>query len=68
MSHGGEMALKIVSEYDGLAAAVASEPASHEYLALKPDDSAFINEETGLRNIEEMQMAEVEKVRSRIDL
>ena len=28
MSHGGEMALKIVSEYDGLAAAVASEPAS----------------------------------------
>ena len=68
MSHGGEMALKIVSEYDGLAAAVASDPASHEYLALKPDDSAFINEETGLRNIEEMQMAEVEKVRSRIDL
>ena len=68
MSHGGEMALKIVSEYHGLAAAVASEPASHEYLALKPDNTAFINEETGLRNIEEMQMAEVEKVRNRIDL
>jgi dipeptidyl aminopeptidase/acylaminoacyl peptidase len=68
MSHGGEMALKIVSEYHGLAAAVASEPASHEYLALMPDDTAFVNEKTGLRNIEEMQMAEVEKVRKRIDM
>ena len=68
MSHGGEMVLKMTSEYDGLAAAVASEPASHEFLALKPDDSAFVNEETGLRNIEEMQMAEVSKVRRRIDL
>ena len=68
MSHGGEMVLKITSEYDGLAAAIASEPASHEFLALKPDDSAFINEKTGLRNIEEMQMAEVIKVRNRIDL
>ncbi len=68
MSHGGEMALKIVSEYNGFAAAVASEPASHEFLALKPDETAFINEDTGLRNIEEMQMAEVEKVRERIDM
>ena len=68
MSHGGEMALKIASEYHGLAAAVASEPASHEFLALRPDDTAFVNEDTGLRNIEEMQMAEVEKVRRRIDM
>ena len=68
MSHGGEMVLKIVSEYNGFAAAVASEPASHEFLALKPDETAFINEDTGLRNIEEMQMAEVEKVRERIDM
>lgn len=67
-SHGGEMALKIASEYHGLAAAVASEPASHEYLALRPDDTAFVNEETGLRNIEEMQMVETEKVRRRIDM
>ena len=37
-------------------------------LALKLADSAFINEKTGLRNIEEMQMAEVIKVRNRIDL
>ena len=68
MSHGGEMALKIASEYRGLAAAVASEPAAHEFLALRPDDTAFVNEDTGLRNIEEMQMAEVDKVRRRIDM
>lgn len=68
MSHGGEMALKIASEYHGLAAAVASEPAAHEFLALRPDDTAFVNEETGLRNIEDMQMAETDKVRRRIDM
>ncbi len=68
MSHGGEMTLKIASEYHGLAAAVASEPAAHEFLALRPDDTAFVNEDTGLRNIEEMQMAEVDKVRRRIDM
>ena len=67
-SHGGEMALKIASEYHGVAAAVLNEPAAHEFLALTPDDTAFVNEETQLRNIEDMQMAEVEKVRRRIDL
>lgn len=67
MSHGGEMVLKITSEYDGVAVGVASEPASHEYLALTPDDTAHVNPETQMRNIEEMQMAEVEKVRARID-
>ncbi|NND49669.1 MAG: prolyl oligopeptidase family serine peptidase, partial [Rhizobiales bacterium] len=67
MSHGGEMVLKITSEYHGVAAAVACEPASHEYLALTPDDTAFVNDETQLRNIENMKMAEVEKVRRRID-
>jgi dienelactone hydrolase len=68
MSHGGEMVLKITSEYQGVAAAVASEPASHEFLALSPDDTAFVDPETGLRNIEDMQMVETDKVRSRIDL
>ncbi|MDA0998999.1 MAG: dienelactone hydrolase family protein [bacterium] len=67
MSHGGEMVLKITSEYHGVAAAVASEPASHEFLALTPDHTATVNEETRLRNIEEMQMHEIEKVRARID-
>ncbi len=67
MSHGGEMVLKITSEYQGIAAAVASEPASHEFLALSPDDTAFVDPSTGLRNIEEMQMVETDKVRARID-
>ena len=47
---------------------MACEPAAHEYLALTPDDTAFVNEDTQLRNIEEMQMVEVDKVRRRIDL
>jgi dipeptidyl aminopeptidase/acylaminoacyl peptidase len=37
MSHGGEMALKMASEYHGFRALVASEPASHEFLRLRPD-------------------------------
>jgi len=68
VSHAGEMILKITSEYDGVAAAVACEPASHEFLALNPDQTAFVNEDTQLRNIENMQMTEVEKVRRRIDM
>jgi dipeptidyl aminopeptidase/acylaminoacyl peptidase len=67
MSHGGEMVLKITSEYHGVAAAVASEPASHEYLALAVDETAFVDADTQMRNIENMQMAETEKVRRRID-
>jgi esterase/lipase len=67
MSHGGEMVLKLTSDYHGVAVAVASEPASHEFLSLTPDNTAFVEPETGMRNIEEMQMAEVDKVRSRID-
>ena len=68
MSHGGEMAFKITSEYDGLKAAIASEPANHEFLALTPDDTAHINPESGMRDIESMLMRETEKVRSRINL
>lgn len=68
MSHGGEMAFKITSEYDGLRAAIASEPANHEFLALTPDDTAHINPESGLRDIESMLMRETDKVRRRIDL
>jgi dienelactone hydrolase len=67
MSHGGEMVLKLTSDYDGVAVGVAAEPASHEFLSLTPDDTAFVDPETGLRNIEEMQMTGVEKVRARID-
>jgi acetyl esterase/lipase len=67
MSHGGEMVLKLTSEYHGARAAVAAEPAAHEYLALTPDDTAFVSPDTQLRNIESMIMTDVEKVRGRID-
>ena len=68
MSHAGEMILKLTSEYHGVCAAVASEPATHEFLALNPDDSVTINPETQLRNIESMQMQSANKVRERIDM
>ncbi len=66
VSHAGEMILKITSEYHGVRACVACEPAAHEFLDLAPDDTAFVNEETQLRNIEGMMMHKVEKVRARI--
>lgn len=66
MSHGGEMALKIASEYHGVRAMIASEPAAHEFLRLKPDDTARINPQTGLLDIERLMMREAEKVRTRI--
>lgn len=67
VSHGGEMIMKITSEYHGAACAVACEPASHEYLALTPDETAPIKDATGLRDIESMLMRETDKVRNRID-
>jgi dienelactone hydrolase len=66
MSHGGEMAFKIASEYHGVRAMVASEPAAHEFLRLKPDATARINPATGLLDVERMLMREPEKVRPRI--
>lgn len=68
LSHGGEMVLKVTSEYHGVAAAIASEPASHEFLALRPDHTATITKETQMRNLEQMQMPAAEKVRGRIDM
>jgi len=66
MSHGGEMAFKIASEYHGVRAMVASEPAAHEFLRLRPDATARINPATGLLDVERMLMREPEKVRARI--
>jgi dienelactone hydrolase len=66
MSHGGEMAFKIASEYHGIRAMIAAEPAAHEFLRLKPDATAQVNPETGLLNVEKMLMREAEKVRPRI--
>jgi dienelactone hydrolase len=66
VSHGGEMALKIASEYHGFKAMVASEPASHEFLRLRPDETAHVDPKTGLLNVEKMLMREASKVRPRI--
>jgi dienelactone hydrolase len=66
VSHGGEMALKIASEYHGFKAFVASEPASHELLRLRPDETAHVDPKTGLLNVEKMLMREATKVRPRI--
>jgi len=66
MSHGGEMAFKIASEYHGIRAMIANEPAAHEFLRLKPDATAHVNPSTGLLNVERMLMREPEKVRARI--
>jgi dienelactone hydrolase len=66
VSHGGEMAFKIASEYHGIGAMVASEPAAHEFLRLKPDQTAHINPATGLLDVESMLMREAGKVRARI--
>lgn len=45
---------------------VASEPAAHEFLRLKPDETAKVDPQTGLLNVEKMLMREVAKVRPRI--
>jgi dienelactone hydrolase len=66
MSHGGEMAFKIAAEYHGVRAMIASEPASHEFLRLRPDATARINPATGLLDVEKMLMREADKVRPRI--
>jgi dienelactone hydrolase len=66
VSHGGEMVLKMASEYHGFRAMIASEPASHEFLRLRPDETARIDPKTGLLNVEKMLMREPEKVRARI--
>jgi len=67
VSHGGEMIFKLTSEYHGVAAAVACEPANHEFLALTPDETAHVKAETQMRDIEGMQMRQVVTVRGRID-
>lgn len=67
VSHGGEMIFKLTSEYHGVAAGVACEPANHEFLDLTPDATAHVKPETQMRDIEEMQMREAGKVRARIN-
>ena len=71
VSHGGEMLLKVASEYQGLRAGVASEPAAGDYLARLPRDPNAPPEppqpETMDTNSPEMQAAAVQAQRGRID-
>ena len=71
VSHGGEMLFKVASEYQGLRAGVASEPAAMDYLArLPPDPDAPPepqDETMSTVNTVEMQAAAVEALRGRID-
>jgi len=70
LSHGGEMLMKIASEYSGLRAGIASEPASIDYLARRPqprDPKAPPPPETMKVNSDEMQRKAVEELRGRID-
>jgi hypothetical protein len=63
------MLFKLASRYRGLLrAGVASEPANHEFLDLRLDDIAPVNAQTGLRDIEELQLQDPAWVRARIDL
>jgi dienelactone hydrolase len=67
VSHAGEMLFKIASAYpDAVVAGVACEPASHEFLDLDTDATVSVPE-SGLRNIEEMQMRSADYVRPRIN-
>jgi dienelactone hydrolase len=71
LSHGGEMLMKIASEYNGLRAGIACEPASIDYLARRPqprDPNAPPPPETMQVNTEEMQRKAVEELRGRIDM
>ena len=71
VSHGGEMLLKVASEYDGLRAGVAAEPAAMDYLVPLPPDPNAPPEppqpETRESNTAQMQAAAVEAMRGQID-
>jgi hypothetical protein len=63
------MLFKLASRYPGmLRAGVASEPANHEFLDLTLNDAPPVNPQTGLRDIEEMQMQDPAWVRARANL
>ena len=72
VSHGGEMLMKVASEYGGLRAGVAVEPASMDYLARLPSDPnappAESQPETMEVNTEEMLAVAVRELRGLTDM
>jgi dipeptidyl aminopeptidase/acylaminoacyl peptidase len=71
VSHGAEMLMKIASEYNGLRAGIATEPASMDYLARLPSDPTAApsgpEPETMEVNTMEMKMAAMVEAREEID-
>jgi len=69
LSHGGEMAFKIASEYHDLRCMIATEPASGEYLAVgrRPPGSQQIPE-TRMDVTDEMLEREKAETRARINM
>jgi len=72
MSHGGEMLMKIASEYQGLRVGIASEPASAVFLARKAETISPISPletepETSVEYAQTLETA-VADLRARLDL
>ena len=73
VSHGSEMLMKIASQYHGIAAGVATEPASMDFLAAPPPDpnappGPEEPETMSMVNTPDMQREAVAALRSRIDI
>ncbi len=72
MSHGGEMLMKIASEYDGLRVGIASEPASAAFLARRELDAVAPAQrdvpETAATYEEDKLGQEVRDLRGRLDM
>jgi len=68
MSHGGEMLMKMASYYDGIAAGIASEPASASFLARGPADPNAPERPETLASYDDAQLKDdVARLRGRID-
>ena len=73
VSHGGEMLMKVASEYDGLAVGVATEPASMDFIAKLPEENISVSSSPQLETMSEenttdMQIQAVEDLRKAINI
>jgi len=69
LSHGGEMAFKIGSEYDGLRCMIAVEPAAGEYLGVGPRKPGSPRPpETRMNVTQQMMDEELAETRSRTNM
>lgn len=66
VSHGGEMLLKMASEYQGFAAGVACEPAAHEFFGIDGSQVREIKSAADARGPVPVTEADVADVRRRI--